>query len=381
MNRLVIKTILHWLEISLYLLVPLAASIIALSLTVFHVSQEVALQMILGIVAGLAISESLGRFGTLNDIAVQTKQLSRLSNMELLRSADEAGVVSLSLRSNPARISDITNEIQRARGTLDLCGVALPGLIENELIRKAVLEHSQKSDVRVLLLKPDSEEAKRRADIEMPLGRRTITDIETTIEWLRNHQLKNKRFRVHLYSLPPMLSLIITDNFAFVEPYHFGRPDGLEGCIGGHVPMMKIRNRRELGSQNPYEFFKAHFEYLWRFTQGLRVHLPIAVESVKPSTFVVLENQMEYDIPMAGWKFSAQGSVSPYLFKSDFVWRKKTTLALYCGTEQPGGVEVALPAEEGFMGNNSILTLTNAVGTVMAELAPQSARQMVAHGS
>jgi hypothetical protein len=247
------------------------------------------------------------------------------------------------------------------------------------------LEHSQKFDVRVLLLKPDSEEASRRAEIEKSMGRKTIVDIESTVEWLMEQQVSNKRFRVHLYNLPPMLSLVMTERFVYVEPYHFGKPDGVEGCIGGHVPMMKIKNLPELeGVGNPYDFFKAHFEYLWRVTQGLRVHLPIAIVSVKPSAFVVLENLTRHDIRMEGWKLTAQGSTTAYEFKPDLVWRKKTQLAIHSGPERPAeltAMESVLSADEDFLGNNSILTLMNGVGTVMSELALQpSVKQSAAHG-
>jgi len=382
MNRRAIKKALHRLEIVLYLMVPAGAGVLVLLTTVFNISPNATLQLLIVLVAGLAVSESLGRFGTLNDIAENTKELTERSNLELLRGANDSGVVGIFLRQDPTRVPDLVRAIERCRGPLDLCGIALPGLIEDKRIRDAVIAHSQRDDVRVLLLKPDCEEAARRAEIEMSMGRRTILDIETTLDWLMRQQIVNKRFRVHRYNLPPMLSLMITDRCVYVEPYHFGKPDGVEGCIGGHVPMMKIKNLTESESPgNPYEFFKAHFDYLWGITQGLRAHLPIEIVSSRPSAFVVLGNRSPYDIRMEGWKLSAQGGSTAYEFKPDLVWRKKTEIAIYCGSEKPeetNGLETTLPADEGFLGNNSILTLMNGVGTVMVELAPQGTRQLAA---
>jgi hypothetical protein len=369
LNRRTIETLRRWVEDGIALIVPVVAAVVLVLSTVYTFRVETLLQLILAVVAGLAISEGLIRFGTLNDIAVHAKQLGT-SNLELLRSAQEAGIVSLSSRADESRTRDIVNEVQRSQGILDLCGVALPSLVENDFVRNVLLKYSQQYDVRVLLLDPECDEARRRADIEKPLGRKTIADIHDTLDWLRTQQARNRRFRVHLYNLPPMLSLFITNNFAFVEPYHFGRPDGLEGCIGGKVPMMKIRNRRELGTQNQYGFFKAHFEYMWRLTHGLQVHLPIEIIEARASEYVVLENHMDNDISMDEWKLISKGSNSPYLFGSDFVWKGKSRICVSSrDTPTPAGEWTLLEAEPDFLGNNTILTVSNAAGTVVWEMS------------
>jgi len=369
MSRTKFRTILHWVESILHLAIPVAAGL-ALIYEVFagkQIDTDALLRLVLALVAGIAISRTLERYVTLRNIEGQTRKLSEISNVELLRSARECGVVDLFRRANIERVTHIVEAIKSARGTLDICGVALPTMVENDSFREAIVEYSEKYDVRALLLKPDSDEATRRKNIEAPLGRKTIADIEATRDWLMTQQERNKRFRVHLYDLPPMLSLVITDQFAFVEPYHFGRPDGLQGCIGGHVPMMKIRNLPELGPKNPYGFFKAHFEYLWNFTRGLRVNLTITIIEAKPSSYVVMENQTDKDIQMNGWELTGQASHRPYQFEPDFVWKHGERIVITQELGDYPDVYRVFQAEGDFLGNNAILRLTSDPGTLVAE--------------
>ncbi|MBI5840665.1 MAG: hypothetical protein HZB19_11240 [Chloroflexi bacterium] len=300
-------------------------------------------------------------------IEEQTRRLNELSNIELLRSARESGVEDLYSRANSERLHGIVDGIRNAKGPIDICGVALPSMVENDEFREAVLDHGRKYDVRIMLLNPDSYEAIRRKNIEEPLGRKTVADIIATCSWIEEQVIKNGRFRLHFYDIPPMLSLIITDQFIFEEPYHFGRPEGLEGCIGGHVPMLKIRNQPEKGTKNPYSFFKAHFEYLWNFTRGTRANLPIQFLEAKPSTYIVLENQTGKDIAMRGWEITGQESLRPFQFESDYIWNNSDRIIIARQAEDlPKGNRIFM-TETDFMGNNTILRLTNGPGTLTNE--------------
>jgi hypothetical protein len=250
---------------------------------------------------------------------------------------------------------------------LDICGVALPDMVGQELFNAAVVEHSLRGDVRVILLDPDSKEAKRREKIEAPLRRKTVADIRDMIDWLMTQQVENKRFRLHLCDLPPMLFLIITDRFAYVESYHFGRPEGIQGCIGGHVPLLKIRKMSELGAKDPYGFYRAHFDYLWDYTRGLRVNLPISIIEAVPSSYVVMENKMDKVIHMDEWKLTGQDSRRPYQFESNFLWNPGERILI---SQIPGDFPneyKIFRSEDDFLGNNTILRLTNAVGILVAE--------------
>lgn len=370
MRSTILKQMVQWLEVAASLVVALAASaILAYELIAGpQLGLDTILRVILALVAGIAISRTLERYVTLRDIEEQTRKLSEMSNIELLRSARDAGVVDLFRRANAERLGAILETIGGARGTLDICGVALPTMIVNEQFRETVLQYSQRYDIRILLLNPVCDEAVRRATIEAPLNRRTISDIEDARDWLLLQIAQNRRFRVHFYDLPPMLNLIITDQFVFVEPYHFGRPEGLEGCIGGHLPMMKIRNQPEMGSKNPYAFLEEHFEYLWNYTRGMRVNLPISLLEAKPSTYVVFENRVGEDVEMAGWELTGQESQRPFEFAPDFRWRKGERIAIAHDSETSfTDIHRVLSADKDFMGNNSILRLTSATGTLVAE--------------
>jgi hypothetical protein len=359
---------LKWFERFLHILVPLAATLVALypELLGQPIGIDSLLRLILGLVAGIAIASSLERYVTLAEIEEHVGVISELSNIELLRSAREAGVVDLYPRADDDRIQSIIEAIKRASGPLDICGVALPSMVVNDEFREAVIEHSQKDDIRIMLLNPDSEEAVRRATIEAPLGRMTVGDIISTKEWILKQQMENKRFRLHFYDLPPMLSLIITDQFVFEEPYHFGRPVGMEGCIGGQVPMLKIRNQPELGYKNPYSYFKAHFEYVWNFTRGSRVNLPIMIIEAKASSYIVLENQTS-DILMSGWEISGQASRRPYQFEPKFIWKSGERIVLVQESDHVPQYDRVIQAYGDFLGNNTILRLINAKGTLVTE--------------
>lgn len=371
-------TFLRWAEYFLNITLPAAAIIAAIYPELFSgktVDTDTLLRLIIGLIAGIAAKGSVERYVTIRGIELNTKKLSETSNLELLRSAMNCGVVNMYIRSNSGDfnelIQDIVKDVKNDLGSLDICSVALPDMVRQESFREAVLEHSLRDDIRMMLLDPDSREAKRREKIETPLGRKTIADIRDMINWLMVKQIENKRFRLHLYDLPPMSLLIVTDQFAYVEPYHFGRPERIEGCIGGHVPLLKIRNMPELRPKNPYDFFRAHFEYLWDYTRGLRVNLPITLIEAVPSTYVVMENKMDISICMDEWNLSGQESNRPYQFESDFFWQPGERIKIIQDQENHAedhlNDQTIFRVEDDFMGNNTILRLTNAVGVLVAE--------------
>jgi hypothetical protein len=115
-----IRRVIRWLEIIVNM-VFLPAAIVAILLSpIIGIPPNVIQELILAVLVLIAASISLSRFGTLNDIAEQTRQLTEFSNIKLLRSVHEAGVVNLFLREDPEGLHDIVTEIERCRGTLDL---------------------------------------------------------------------------------------------------------------------------------------------------------------------------------------------------------------------------------------------------------------------
>lgn len=164
MNQIVIKTILRWVEVAIHIAVPITALVIIILNTISPstFSPDILLQVLLVLVAGIAVSESILRFGTLNEIKEKAEELSEISNLQLLQSARESGVVDLSLRANPLWLQDVANEIANCGAILDLCGVGLPKFRDDEFLRTALIVVGTKYDIRVLLLDPDSDEANRR---------------------------------------------------------------------------------------------------------------------------------------------------------------------------------------------------------------------------
>jgi hypothetical protein len=369
MRNVVFRTLIRWVEVIIHLIVPITAAVVAFYPNILQSSSrtETMIRLILGLLAGITVADMLARYITLHNIEEETRKLSELSNLSLLRSAQESGVVDLFARADQHRLGSIVESINNSTGPIDLCGVALTAMIEDDDFKKAVLESSKRNDVRVLLLKPDSFEAQRRARIETPLGTKTIIDIEGTQSWIQKQLVNNRRFRLHFYETPPMLSLIITDQFVFMEPYHFGRPEGVEGCIGGKVPMLKIRNMPEMGIKNSYLFFKEHFEYLWNFTKGTRVNLPIRLIEAKSSNYVILKNETGIDIEMSGWELSGQECRAPYQFDIEFKWPKDTTLGICQNNKAHPKADKNLYAHYNFMGNNTILRLINDPGILLNE--------------
>lgn len=368
----VIKPIFKYLEIVASVLVPVAAAImLVVSDYSDGISSERMLKIILTIVCMLAILIVLHRFVTLREIDEKTQAIAESvaqisQSPDLLRSIQESGVMNFYPRADERRMADIIEEIEESHGRLFIAGVALPSMVSNSEFRKAVLERSVTTDVRILLLNPDSKEADRRADIERSLGRATIEHIRGTMHWIQEQQVNNYRFRVHLYDLPPMLSLIITQQFVFVEPYHFGKIPEVEGCIGGKVPMMKIMNRPDREIDNAYAYFLAHFDYLWEITRGRRVNLPINLIETVPSRFVKLENKTGYDIDLADWKFTAQESIEPYQFEEGDFWKNGEKIIISQEEKDTHRGKI-FRADGDFMGNNSILRLTNANGIMVGE--------------
>lgn len=180
-----------------------------------------------------------------------------------------------------------------------LLGVAFPSLFNpNYPHTENVKErfHNNGIKMRILLLNPDSEAAKRREKIESDnettdqINKSLVKGI-VSITWERiknilqnNEDLKDRikplyndnegsrvevanvfweniNIQIGLYDFDPIIFLMGFDECLFAEQYHFGRPkEIIQGftCIGGYVPVIQYSNHSD-----SYAFFKSHFEYVW----------------------------------------------------------------------------------------------------------------------
>ena len=331
-------------------------------------SDDIVLKLILAIVAGLAIAESLSRFLTLDEIKRKVDGLHDydIPNKKLLEIAHNSGIVALSPRFSEEWIFDITKEIKNSNTHLDICGVALPSIIKKKELKETILKHSEKNDIRILLLDPNCDEAKRRANIEKPLGTRTIEDIKGTIEWLKEQMADNKRIRVHKYILPPMLGLYITEHYLFVESYHFGRPEGIEGCLGGYVPLLKIKNSPEKTDQNTFLFYKDHFQYLWNETRGNRAELQFTTTELVEDSHITITNRNDFDIKMGGWNLAARDKQA-YQFDNEFVWKKEEKIKIFFADVDSNSNRNTWNIDQ--LKKNSLLTMLNSSGTTVSQWA------------
>jgi hypothetical protein len=129
--------------------------------------------------------------------------------------------------------------------------------------------------LRVLLLDPDSDAAKKRATKE--LGNTTIDDIRFTLhnglpatvaERIKRIQAQQAggasdqriNVEVRLYDSEPVVFLMMFGGSLFCEQYHCGRPNGLRAgsCIGKQMPVVEYA-----GSAHASPFLQAHFEEMW----------------------------------------------------------------------------------------------------------------------
>ncbi len=223
-----------------------------------------------------AEGESLAIIGACHRAGIRAIFRSRQSDAEALRIAIDAAAI--------------------ASTGISLLGVAFRSLFNPSG------EHTQEPrerlddprvHLRVLLLDPDSDAAKRRATIER--GNTTIDDIRFTLahgipamtqERLsrvcqQDGTLKEKiakssipwpddlvacvvercKFEVHLYDLDPMVFLMIFRDSVFAEQYHLGRPNELRtgSCIGKHVPVIEYGSAAEAA-----KFLSTHYDWLWK---------------------------------------------------------------------------------------------------------------------
>jgi hypothetical protein len=206
--------------------------------------------------------------------------------------------------------------LDEATRNISIAAIALPEFFHpREKYGDALRIRFKADDVhwRILLLDPQSRAARQRADREK--GNDTIDHIKQSIRHIQGEMDKGEDIEARLFSFPPILFLLITDNSMLVEPYHFGRvvqpganttePDDAEpGCNGGLVPLLQIQNLS--GNDKPYAIFSDHFEYIWKHCStpvysAIRVCEPDSTRRV-----ITLDNShMRTGVRLGGWYLEA----------------------------------------------------------------------------
>ncbi len=222
-------------------------------------------------------------------------------SFKIIKSCEVAGIQSIFVgrKDDNRDLQDFIDEAARETSSeIFLLGVAFRTLFDPDTAHTTHIRinfENPKIKMRVMLLNPDSEAAKRRAQIEV--GGATIDNIRHTIDYgfkdiiqrridnsINSSQLSDiiniynganeaekKRtisqvirdinFEVRLYDIDPIVFVMGFDGCLFTEQYHFGRaqdfvPTG--GCIGKHVPVIQYRQK-----SRGYTFLKTHFEFMW----------------------------------------------------------------------------------------------------------------------
>ncbi|MBT7617774.1 MAG: hypothetical protein HN590_10880 [Calditrichaeota bacterium] len=220
------------------------------------------------------------------------------------------------------RIRRSVNDAFENTNNLWLLGIAFPELLNPESASDSAAKRCLKDtrvNVEVILLNPDSEAARRRAEIEDPDEicdeGETIRNIRSTIynhvkiimrarlenrygkEWkiiinefrtsMDENDFFNKiieaiKIRIKITELDPIAFVITTDNTLFSEQYSFGRPDVMDTtatCIGGYLPILQYKR-----SSCGYDFLKSHFNYVWNhenLTKDMTIEL---LDFINPSS-------------------------------------------------------------------------------------------------
>lgn len=183
-------------------------------------------------------------------------------------------------RQDPATPAAIARALESAEGEVLLQGVGLReffGDRDHAVILRRMAAEDHAVSVRALLVSPTGQFARARtvaedgqqfADDDLfragPLFGDSWRSLNV-IASLKKASSESKNFRLDVRFLDhwPSAYLVLTNQCAFVETYHFGRTDNaLEHVtIDGLVPMLQVS-----AGADYYSLLRNHFDYLWNGT-------------------------------------------------------------------------------------------------------------------
>jgi excisionase family DNA binding protein len=242
-----------------------------------------------------AITPAAGVAGPSPDIPQMLTQLDNVR--ELLRqfSAVVEGAISVGIedilpprRDGSRTRAAIEAELDRAHGDVLISGTTLRDFFSDkdyELTLHKKIVRNEEFRVRAVMLDPLSELAHARAFAERGSPMLSESDFRLTnlfadtqksinrILLLQQEKTKRNasRFELSVRFVPhSTLWAVCTENVAFVEFYHFGRPAPdawfTGSCLGETVPVLRVRARTAL-----YNIVRSHIEYLY---DGVNPYIP-----------------------------------------------------------------------------------------------------------
>jgi hypothetical protein len=182
--------------------------------------------------------------------------------------------------------------IERTQHCLWIKGISLHSYFtyaNADLIEALIRAYERNVDVKILLINPNSEQAKLRSFREYLMshaasqlehfddrarhGERLFTDTATSINFIRmqlTNRIQNRDLGVKLYNSGPECFTLLTDEAVLVEQYHYGKipAAGRTGLIlGGDIPVTEYRRIPEEQiadrKKDPYRLFRDSFEYVY----------------------------------------------------------------------------------------------------------------------
>lgn len=156
----------------------------------------------------------------------------------------------------------LDDAIERS-STIDILCVAGPDFFgcdgaHYRLLCEHLRRPDNKTEVRVLLLDPDSPAGIERAKLE--IGHGTKSDIEIagkTLTWLGSETKGRVLHKYH--DLPRSNFVLITDQSLFHEAYPTAPMRPPDGPIGGLVALLQYKK-----TSRAYDRWKGHFEHAWK---------------------------------------------------------------------------------------------------------------------
>ena len=179
--------------------------------------------------------------------------------------------------SDQSTIKTIASSLEAAEGEILLQGIGLREFFGEKsytAILRQMASNNQAVQVRAILVNPVSEFARARAVAEDglqfedegrfksgPLYNDSWRSLNVIADLKKQSELRT-RFGIDVRFVDhwPSVYMVMTAQSAFIETYHFGKPDSsLDGTsIDGLVPMFHF------GSSSSYaQILRQHFNYIW----------------------------------------------------------------------------------------------------------------------
>ena len=244
-----------------------------------------------------AVGSAFLTIGLSLPIALFYQLRANAESLDLVDSCNKANIKAIyeSRQDDSKGLETAIDAASEKSNTISLMGVAFHSLLDpnsrhSRIVRKKL--NDPKVYLRILVLDPECEAAKLRANIE--LGSPTIEDIKHTLNHgipaLIEERLKaapedkgiqvedgskdndanaNSRIQsavrhcnceIRVSNLQPSAFLMIFEDSMFTEQYHLGRPTNhnARACIGKYVPVIEYGAKSQAA-----RFLTAHYELVW----------------------------------------------------------------------------------------------------------------------